>query len=86
MRYRYVIQGTASGGQTWTTVGEVETHAARDFLAVPSLALEDGFMKLTDGQAIYGFPGVGCNGPYGITRMLIEKIEGETVGSEQEHR
>jgi hypothetical protein len=75
MRYRYEIAGTATDEQTWATEGIVETYAAGDFPAVPGLALENSFMKLTAGQAVYGHPGFGCNGPYGITRMVIEKIE-----------
>jgi hypothetical protein len=77
MRYRYEIAGSAHGGQTWTTSGEVELHQAGDFPAAPGLALENAFYKLTAGEAVYGQPGIGCKGPYGITRMVIEKIEGE---------
>jgi hypothetical protein len=77
MRYRYQINGSAADGQTWVTQGEVESYAAGDFPSVPGLALEQSFMKLTAGEAIFGHPGLGCKGPYGITRMLIEKVEGE---------
>jgi hypothetical protein len=74
MRYRYEIAGSAQGGQTWVTVGEVEAYAPGDFPHMPGLALEQSFMKLTAGQAVYGSPGIGCKGPYGITRMVIEKV------------
>jgi hypothetical protein len=77
LKYKYEITGSAMGLQTWTTVGEVETHAAGDFPVVPGLALEQSFTKLTAGEAVYGFPGIGCRGPYGITRMVIEKVKGE---------
>ena len=70
--------GTAARGQTWTTTGEIEIEELGNFSAVPDLALKDSFLKLTHGNAIYGLPGVGCNGPYTITRMLIE-IDGTEV-------
>jgi hypothetical protein len=77
MKYRYEVKGSAAQDQTWETRGEVETYQAGDFPSVPGLALENSFMKLTAGEAIYGSPGIGCKGPYGITRMVIERVEGE---------
>jgi hypothetical protein len=75
MKYRYEITGSAAGGQTWISTGEIETRAAGDFPTVPGLAMEQSFMKLTNGEAVYGLPGVRCDGPYGITRMVIEKVK-----------
>lgn len=77
MRYTYVINGTAAEGQTWVTSGLIEIEELGNFPDVPMLALKDSFLKLTHGNAVFGNPGLGCNGPYTITRMLIEKNEPE---------
>ena len=74
MKYRFEIKGTAAAGQTWETQGEVETARAGEFPAVPDLAMAKAFGILTNGNAVYGKPGKGCNGPYDIRWMLIEKL------------
>lgn len=38
-------------------------------------AMFDSFMKLTQGYAIFGRPGVGCKGPYDITQVLIKQVK-----------
>jgi hypothetical protein len=37
-------------------------------------AMEETFRQLTNGRAVYGEPGVGCRGPYGIRSLLIEEV------------
>ena len=74
MRYTYDIVGTAANDQTWSTMGEVEVEQLGNFPDVPMLALQDSFLKLTHGNAVYGLPGVGCDGPYTIIKMTIEKV------------
>lgn len=76
VRYRYEVRGTAQGGQTWTSSGHVETAKSGDFPRVMDTAMRLSFVQLTNGQAVYGQPGVGCKGPYGISRMLIELEDG----------
>lgn len=72
MRYTYEVSGTAAGGQTWISRGDVETELAGQFLQVPVIAVQQAFAELTQGKAVYGEPGVGCVGPYRITKMVIE--------------
>jgi hypothetical protein len=79
MKYRYEIQGSAAHGQTWTTEGMVETMQMGEFPFVPQKAIQQSFMKLTEGKAVYGSPGVACIGPYTIKRMLIEEMEDDRL-------
>jgi hypothetical protein len=69
--YTYRINGTAAGGQTWETSGSIEALPGQ-FPAVCNQALSESFDKLTQGNAVFGFPGLGCQGPYVLTRLLIE--------------
>jgi hypothetical protein len=69
-QFDYVINGSAANGQTWTTEGRVECEYAEAW----NVANQDTFIKLTRGAAIYGKPGVGCNGPYDIHRVLIQQV------------
>jgi len=69
--YTYEIEGSASGGQTWKTTGTVE--GAGDFTGAVYDAIGDSFVQLTKGKAIYGRPGVGCSGPYRMTKMTIRE-------------
>ena len=71
MKYAYVISGAADNAQTWTSAGFVETADPGAFLGVLGDALTETFVKLTQGEATYGKPGRGCNGPYAITEMRI---------------
>ena len=73
MIYAYEISGTAAKGQSWSTTGVVETQKQGDFMLLPTMAMKEAFWQLTQGQAVYGQPGKGCIGPYGVTRMLIEE-------------
>lgn len=71
--YNYELAGTASEGQTWKTSGVVTIDALGRFPEVPEVAMIDTFGKLTKGKAVFGKPGIGCRGPYRITRLLIEE-------------
>jgi hypothetical protein len=75
MKYNYEIYGKAAGGQTWSTKGSIEQEQLGDFPSVPTQALIDSFNQLTEGKAVYGQPGLGCEGPYTIKRMLIEQVD-----------
>ena len=77
VKYNYVMEGTAAGGQTWRTDGEVAIALEGDFPLVLTGALESSFMKLTQGLAIFGKPGVGCQGPYRINKFFITRNDDE---------
>lgn len=68
--FDYVISGSAGDGQTWTTEGQIECAYDRAW----DFANRDSFIKLTRGLAIFGKPGVGCQGPYDIHRVLIQQV------------
>lgn len=67
--YKYVVSGTAIDGQTWEIRGKIEC----EFIKLHALIMKDTFSKLTGGKAIFGKPGVGCEGPYEINRIFIEQ-------------
>ena len=69
--YRFTIEGSGAGGQTFITTGRLtcEFHFAFD------QAMSESFKQLTAGLATYGQPGVGCSGPYDIHKLLIEQVK-----------
>lgn len=70
--YTFEIDGTAVGGlTTYQTKGTIEGVPPAEFMNVFSMAMRQSFMQLTSGKAVFGQPGVGCRGPYSITRVLI---------------
>ena len=56
--YEYTMKGTAADGQTWETEGAIDDA---DFSFVPLRALADSFHKLTNGEAVFGHPGIGLS-------------------------
>ena len=68
-KYHFTFEGSGSNGQTWTTTGYVDC----EFHEVFEQAHKATFFQLTNGDAIYGKPGVGCNGPYDIKRVVIRQ-------------
>jgi hypothetical protein len=71
VRYAYQVRGTAADGQTWDVTGVVVTNGLGEFMDTPNLSMRDAFMKLTEGRAQYGKPGLGCRGPYRVTHLSI---------------
>jgi hypothetical protein len=69
--YTYTVSGTAADGQTWETVGTI----ACEFVDVWHHAMRCSFEDLTKGEAVYGQPGVGCQGPYDIDKIVIEQVK-----------
>jgi hypothetical protein len=67
--YAFKIEGSSANGQTWMASGVMECEFHETFNA----AMKHTFQQLTNGEAVYGKPGVGCNGPYNILRVLIEQ-------------
>lgn len=73
MSYKYEVKGTGSGGSTFTCEGKVPDRPG-DFTQVFQDAMLESFRQLTSGKAVFGQPGVGCRGPYNITRFLMEEV------------
>ena len=72
MQWKYEVSGIGANGQTWTVVGELPGGKPGDFPQLSEKALRAVFQTLTNGKAVYGKPGVGCNGPYRIKRFVLE--------------
>jgi hypothetical protein len=72
--YNYEIFGFGAGEQPWKTNGTIATMPG-SLPDVFAQAMRETFQKLTQGKAEYGHPGVGCSGPYRITRLVIEDAE-----------
>jgi len=70
-RYSYTVEGAAADGQTYVCCGQVQTEEFTDSFM---LAMRAAFGQLTQGKAQYGKPGVGCRGPYTITRVVLEAV------------
>lgn len=69
--YEYIVSGTAYDGQTWITQGTITT----EFHKVFDTVMKESFQKLTNGEAVYGFPGLGCQGPYKVTKLVIATVK-----------
>jgi hypothetical protein len=69
--YQYKINGRGSNDQTWEVEGTIESNFVDMFTNV----MLECFKTLTQGKAIYGKPGVGCQGPYDVTKIVIEHIK-----------
>lgn len=68
--WNYEVKGSGADGQTWEITGNVVC----DFINIHPTVMRDTFGKLTEGKAVFGKPGVGCEGPYDIHRVLIEQV------------
>lgn len=68
-QYQYTVVGSAADNQTWMVKGEIlcEFHEAFD------KAMRDCFQQLTQGKAIFGKPGLGCNGPYEVSYFGVQQ-------------
>lgn len=69
--FKYSIAGTAANEQTWSMQGTVECS----FSNAHDMVMNQTFEALTDGKAVYGKPGQGCQGPYQITHFHIDAVE-----------
>lgn len=71
MATKYTVEGTAAGGQTYICEGQVN----RDIGEIPDCfvdVMRSSFNQLTSGKAVFGQPGVGCRGPYSVTRIELK--------------
>lgn len=71
VKYAWTTNGTAAGDQTWEASGTVDI-APGDFTLAIDVALRSSFQQLTQGKAVFGHPGLGCDGPYHIVKFTIE--------------
>lgn len=71
--YSFSIEGSAARGQTWTAAGTVIGLSPQDAFAN---AMLESFQQLTNGKAVFGQPGLGCNGPYQIDKVVIALTKG----------
>jgi hypothetical protein len=74
VNYKFTVGGIARGGQTWAVEGKVEgpDHGG-GFNAVVQDVMGQSFQAITEGRAVYGRPAETCQGPYQITKLLVEK-------------
>jgi len=75
MVFIFEVAGTAADDQTWTVAGSGELASPGGFSSLPHMVFELALQKLTGGKAVYGKPGVGCRGPYHMTRLVIEIMQ-----------
>jgi len=68
--YQYEMKGSGSNGNTWETSGSFNCDWNDTFMT----AMRDTFQQLTSGRAIFGQPGIGCQGPYDIHFFTIEQV------------
>jgi hypothetical protein len=73
--YTYAVEGRAANAQTWQTEGDLVTQREGAFPEAVLEALKMSFNDLTQGKAVYGQPGVGCSGPYTITKLTVTRKE-----------
>lgn len=70
----YTINGTAAGDQTWDCHGTIDNADWNDHDLL-GRAMQDSFIKLTQGKAVFGKPGVGCRGPYKIISFKLALVK-----------
>jgi hypothetical protein len=71
--YTYSIEGTGADSHTWQVEGTIPNVSPGGFMDCFQKAMLAAFSQLTAGKATYGKPGVGCRGPYKITRVLLQE-------------
>jgi hypothetical protein len=75
-KYNYEIEGTDVNGRTWKAIGSIPPC---DMMSIFDHAMQAAFAQLTQGKAVYGHPGVGCRGPYHITRVVLQDADTKTL-------
>jgi len=68
--YRWRLKGRGAGDVSWKTEGELRLDV-KDFPMLLSFIMKASFVKLTKGEAIFGEPGRGCEGPYDIDEIEV---------------
>jgi hypothetical protein len=72
--YRYSMSGTAAMGQTFAVQGRIGLKPG-DFSEAFTQAMRDAFSRITRGRAVFGKPGIGCDGPYTIREFTIQVVD-----------
>lgn len=75
MKLRYTVTGTAADNVPFDLTGEVEGDSPLDAEAF-ARASNASFLQLTSGKAVFGEPGKGCRGPYSVTKLVLEVVDG----------
>lgn len=76
--YRYMVEGLDVNNESFLITGYVDALPGDIFGKVWEVVGAEVFMKLTNGQAVYGKPGEMCKGPYKIRELrLRERTETE---------
>jgi hypothetical protein len=70
--WQWRIEGKTASGDPYTTSGEAELPSPGEFHTLLEAAMLGSFAQLTGGKAVFGSPGVGCKGPYKVTKIVIE--------------
>lgn len=70
--FRFKFEGLTAGGNPWHTEGKIDGDMANPLIF--RTAMGASFQQLTSGRAVFGKPGLGCQGPYKITRFTLEKV------------
>ena len=68
--YTYAVGGSAADKQTWAVAGEITVGVGQFREAMDAVLLEV-FQRLTEGKAVFGQPGKGCNGPYRVVHFAL---------------
>jgi hypothetical protein len=74
--FSYTVSGTARAvdqRQTWTVEGTITLPPDAVFSELIDPIIRAAFLSLTHGKAVYGKPGIGCHGPYLITKLALEE-------------
>lgn len=69
--YKFEIHGKTGNGNTYTTTGEVSGNLGIEYIEMMYSVFLQSFQQLTGGKAVFGNPGIGCQGPYSITHLFL---------------
>lgn len=72
--YTFTVSGTDSVGKGWQTQTKHPVDGVPDFEKIFARGMAESFAMLTGGKAVFGEPGIGCTGPYDITKIVIEQL------------
>jgi hypothetical protein len=67
-KYMYEMVSADVDDNLVTTKGII---AASGYVDACSESQKDSFLKVTQGKAVFGSPGVGCNGPYTVVSFKL---------------
>lgn len=71
--YNYTMAGTGADDAPWEVSGQLSIDDPHEFTRTCNELARDAFLGLTSGRATFGHPGVGCLGPYRVTKFSFEQ-------------